>query len=220
MCSGDELLFRCQETHCAKDSFQHLLFIILNITRMLGLMSPKNLISRLTSPKAPERPSGSRFLALSRSFNFRWFYRHQRKGGFVLEVQVAADCNAHALLSRSSCAVILIRFSFSVGKVDTWMLLSLSHAFNHLSHNNAEIVQSSSWGLIFCFIWLYKVVTRRINEHLRTVTDSPFTRKVKTVCSCSELARHINGGGKFANLAGKEAIRITEILSFPPVCTN
>jgi len=52
----------------------------------------------------------------------------------------------------------------------------------------------------------------------RTVTDSPFTRKVKTVRSCSELGRHINGGGENANLAGKEAIRITEILSFSPVC--
>lgn len=34
---------------------------------------------------------------------------------------------------------------------------------------------------------------------------------------CSELDGHIDGEGKYANLAGKEAIKITEIPSFPPV---
>lgn len=68
MGSGDEQLFRCQETRSAKDSFWHLLFIIINITRMLGLMSPKEAIPCLISPNLLVRPSGSAFFALSLEF--------------------------------------------------------------------------------------------------------------------------------------------------------
>ncbi len=71
--------------------------------------------------------------------------------------------------------------------------------------NNAETVQASSWGLVFLFIWLYKVVTHRIHWHRRTVTDSPFNRKVKTVALCSELGQTHRRRGKICKPSRKRS---------------
>lgn len=52
-----------------------------------------------------------------------------------------------------------------------------------------------------------------INAHVRTIVELLFTQKVKTTRTSSELARRSDGGKKYAYLAGKEAIKITEIAS-------